>query len=115
MKLARSPEIFAAGLARALEDDPAFVRRPVGPDARMLMVANRILPAAGVHHMARLAMGLPKLGAMRPGTITLTPAQQAMVLAAKVLPTPVLMRLVSVAGRFNQSPHTPVEEVDING
>lgn len=30
------------------------------------MVANRILPSAGVHQMARLAMGLPRLGSMRP-------------------------------------------------
>ncbi|KRD20852.1 17-beta-hydroxysteroid dehydrogenase [Mycobacterium sp. Root265] len=65
MKLARPPEIFAAGLAGALEGTAAFVRRPIGPDARMLLIANRILPSAGVHHMARLAMGLPGLGAMR--------------------------------------------------
>jgi NAD(P)-dependent dehydrogenase (short-subunit alcohol dehydrogenase family) len=120
MKLARPPEIFAAGLASALDDTSAFVRRSVGPDARMLLLANRILPAAGVHHMARLAMGLPKLGALRPGVITLTPAQQAMVLAAKVLPTPVLMRLVTVANRFTPSPpqshdNPTVTEVDING
>jgi NAD(P)-dependent dehydrogenase (short-subunit alcohol dehydrogenase family) len=105
MKLARSPEIFAAGLAKALEDKSAFVRRPLGPDARMLLLANRILPSAGVHHMARLAMGLPGLGAMRPGR--LTPAQQALVLAARVLPPPVMQRVVGLAMRFAPPSPTP--------
>ena len=105
MKLARSPEIFAAGLAAALEDKAAFVRRPVGPDARMLLMANRVLPSAGVHHMARLAMGLPQLGAMRPGR--LTAAQQALMLAAKVLPPPVLQRVVGLAMRFAPTPPPP--------
>src|SRR6201988_5084932 len=44
---ARSPERFAAGLAKALEATAPFVRRPVGPDARMLLVMNRLLPPAG--------------------------------------------------------------------
>lgn len=110
MKLARPPEIFAAGLAEALEDKPSFVRRPIGPDARMLLMANRILPSAGVHHMARLAMGLPGLGAMRPGR--LTPAQRALVLAARVLPPPVLQHVVGLAMRCappSPAP-TPAEE-----
>lgn len=105
MKLARPPEIFATGLAGALADTAAFVRRPIGPDARMLLMANRILPSAGVHHMARLAMGLPRLGAMRPGR--LTPAQRALVLAAKVLPPPVLQRVVGLAMRFAPAPPPP--------
>ncbi len=41
---ARSPEKFATGLAKALDGRAAFVRRPVGPDARMLLAVNRILP-----------------------------------------------------------------------
>ena len=108
MKLARPPEIFAAGLAGALEDTAAFVRRPIGPDARMLLIANRILPSAGVHHMARLAMGLPGLGAMRPGKITT--AQQALMLAARVLPPPVLQRVVGIAMRFAPAPPPPPAE-----
>lgn len=115
MKLARPPEIFAAGLAEALQDTSAFVRRPVGPDARMLLMANRILPSAGVHHMARLAMGLPRMGALRPSGASeatgngraLTPAQQALVLAAKVLPPPVLQRVVGLAMRFAPAPPPP--------
>ncbi len=109
MKLARPPEIFAAGLAGALEDTAAFVRRPIGPDARMLLMANRILPSAGVHHMARLAMGLPGLGAMRPGK--LTTAQQALVLATKVLPAPVLQRVVGLAMRFAPAPPPPPTDI----
>src|ERR1700722_12100514 len=57
---ARSPERFAAGLARALDSTTPFVRRPVGPDARMLLVMNRLLPPAGLHQMTRLIMGLPR-------------------------------------------------------
>jgi NAD(P)-dependent dehydrogenase (short-subunit alcohol dehydrogenase family) len=62
--VARSPERFAAGLARALDGTAPFVRRSVGPDARMLLLANRLLPAAGLHHMTRLMMGLPRFGAL---------------------------------------------------
>jgi NAD(P)-dependent dehydrogenase (short-subunit alcohol dehydrogenase family) len=64
---ARSPERFAAGLARALDGTAPFVRRPVGPDARMLLTINRVLPAAGLHQMTRLMMGLPRFGALRGG------------------------------------------------
>ena len=62
---ARSPEKFATGLAKALDSRAAFVRRPVGPDARMLLAVNRILPAVGMHHMTRLMMGIPRFGALR--------------------------------------------------
>ena len=62
---ARSPEVFAAGLAKALAGTKPFDRRPVGPDARMLMLANRLLPSAALHHMVRLMMGIPRFGAMR--------------------------------------------------
>jgi NAD(P)-dependent dehydrogenase (short-subunit alcohol dehydrogenase family) len=61
---ARSPERFAAGLAKALDGKAAFERRPVGPDARMLLIANRLLPAAGLHHMTRLMLGIPRFGAL---------------------------------------------------
>ena len=64
---ARSPKRFAAGLAKALDGTAPFIRRPVGPDARMLLTINRILPAAGLHQMTRLMMGLPRFGALRGG------------------------------------------------
>ena len=64
---ARSPQRFAAGLAKALEGTAPFVRRSVGPDARMLLTINRILPSAALHQMTRLMMGLPRFGALRGG------------------------------------------------
>jgi NAD(P)-dependent dehydrogenase (short-subunit alcohol dehydrogenase family) len=62
---ARSPERFAAGLAKALDSNKPFVRRSVGPDARTLLIANRLFPGVGLHHMTRLMMGIPRFGAMR--------------------------------------------------
>jgi NAD(P)-dependent dehydrogenase (short-subunit alcohol dehydrogenase family) len=65
MKLAaKSPDRFAAGLAKALESNKPFVRRAVGPDARMLMISARMLPAAGLHTVTRLMMGIPRFGAL---------------------------------------------------
>lgn len=61
---ARSPERFAAGLAKALDGKAPFVRRPVGPDARMLLIANRLLPGAGLQNMLRLILGIPRFGAL---------------------------------------------------
>jgi NAD(P)-dependent dehydrogenase (short-subunit alcohol dehydrogenase family) len=66
MKLAaRSPEKFAAGLSKALDGRGPFVRRPVGPDARMLLLANKIMPSVAMHHMIRVMMGIPRFGALR--------------------------------------------------
>jgi NAD(P)-dependent dehydrogenase (short-subunit alcohol dehydrogenase family) len=64
---ARSPELFAVGLAKALESTKPFDRRAVGPDARMLLLAGRVLPPSALHHMIRLMMGIPRFGAMRSG------------------------------------------------
>lgn len=61
---ARSPERFAAGLAKALESRAPFARRAVGPDARMLLLINRMLPTAALHQMIRLMMGLPRFGSL---------------------------------------------------
>lgn len=99
MRLARPPERFTDGLLKALHDGGSFRRRGVGPDASMLLVCNRILPAAGMHHMSRLMMGIPKKGAMRGGAWPLTTAQRGMVAAAKVIPEPAMKRLVDVAAR----------------
>jgi NAD(P)-dependent dehydrogenase (short-subunit alcohol dehydrogenase family) len=62
---ARAPEKFAAGLAKALDSRAPFVYRPVGPDARMLLMANKIMPSVAMHHMIRLMMGIPRFGALR--------------------------------------------------
>ncbi|WP_454791153.1 SDR family oxidoreductase [Mycolicibacterium lutetiense] len=64
-RAARPPEKFADGLAKALDSSKPFVRTAVGTDARMLLTANRLLPAAGLHQMTRLMMGIPRFGALR--------------------------------------------------
>ena len=56
----------------------------LGPDASMLLAANRILPAAGMHHMSRIVLGIPKQGSMRGGAWPLTTAQRGMVFVARV-------------------------------
>lgn len=63
---ARSPGKFAAGLAKALDSSKPFVKTAIGPDARMLLIASRLLPSAGLHQMTRLMMGIPRFGALRP-------------------------------------------------
>jgi NAD(P)-dependent dehydrogenase (short-subunit alcohol dehydrogenase family) len=99
MKFARPPERFTDGVVKALADTGAFRRRGVGPDASMLLVSNRILPASGMHHMSRIVLGIPKQGSMRDGAWPLTTGQKAMVLVARVIPQPVLQRLASLAAK----------------
>jgi hypothetical protein len=102
MKLARPPERFTDGLLKALNDRGPFRRHGVGPDASMLLVANRILPASGMHHMSRVVLGIPRQGSMRGGAWPLTAGQKAMVVAARILPAPLLQRLASLAARRRQ-------------
>jgi NAD(P)-dependent dehydrogenase (short-subunit alcohol dehydrogenase family) len=104
MKMARPPERFTGGLVKALQDTGSFHRRGVGPDASMLLLTNRILPAIGMHHMSRTVLGIPKQGSMRGGAWPLTAGQKAMVLVASVLPQPVLARLASLAARRSKAP-----------
>ncbi|OMC05790.1 short-chain dehydrogenase/reductase [Mycobacterium sp. NS-7484] len=96
---ARPPEKFAEGLANALDSTKPFVKTAVGPDARMLLIASRLLPPSALHQMTRVMMGLPRQGTMRGGAYPLTTSQKAMVLAAKALPQPVLTRLAALAAR----------------
>jgi NAD(P)-dependent dehydrogenase (short-subunit alcohol dehydrogenase family) len=98
-RLARSPEKFADGVVTALNDQKSFRRRGVGPDASMLLVSSRILPAAGMHHMSRIVLGIPKQGSMRNGAWPLTLAQKGMVFAAKIIPAAVMQRLVALAAK----------------
>lgn len=99
IKFARPPERFTDGLVKALADKGSFRRRGVGPDASMLLASNRLLPSSGMHHMSRLVLGIPRHGAMRDGAWPLTVAQRGMVLAAKVIPQPVMTRLAERAAR----------------
>ena len=99
MRMARPPEKFTDGVVKALADTGPFRRRGVGPDASMLLAFSRILPAAGMHHLSRVVLGIPKQGSMRDGAWPLTTAQKAMVFATKVIPQPVMQRLVALAAK----------------
>lgn len=65
MKLANPPEKFAVALASALDDTGPYARRSVGVDATGLMAMAKVLPTKAVHQVIRLAMGIPRHGAMR--------------------------------------------------
>jgi NAD(P)-dependent dehydrogenase (short-subunit alcohol dehydrogenase family) len=99
MRMARPPEKFTDGVVKALADTGSFRRRGVGPDASMLLVSSRILPAIGMHHMSRIVLGIPKQGSMRDGAWPLTLTQKAMVSATKVIPAPMMQRLVALAAK----------------
>lgn len=111
IRLARPPERFTDGLVKALADRASFRRRGVGPDASMLLASNRILPSSGMHHISRLVMGIPRHGAMRGGAYPLTTAQRAMVLAAQVIPQPLMQRLAFRAA----AKQAPKQESENNG
>jgi NAD(P)-dependent dehydrogenase (short-subunit alcohol dehydrogenase family) len=99
IRFARPPERFTDGLVKALDDRAPFRRRGVGPDAAMMLAANRILPSSGMHHMSRIVLGIPRQGSMRGGAWPLTASQRAMALSARILSQPVLQRLASMAAK----------------
>ncbi|HET7739347.1 MAG TPA: short-chain dehydrogenase/reductase, partial [Mycobacterium sp.] len=104
MRIAKSPDKFARALRGALEDTAPYTRHPVGSDARMLLLASRFLSQGGMYQMSRLAMGLPRQGAIRDGTASLTLGQRAMIRAATTLPAPVMQRIALVVMRFGPKP-----------
>ena len=59
------PERFARALVASLDDQAAIRYRPVGPDATALTIMARLLPRAWVHQIIRLAMRIPRQGALR--------------------------------------------------
>jgi len=63
-RLARPPRRFSDGLLCALADTAPFRRRGVGWDASMLLASNRFLPAAAMHQVSRLVMGIPRAGSL---------------------------------------------------
>jgi len=65
MRLANAPERFAAALATVLDERAPFARHTVGLDARLLWLGSRLLPARLLHHLIRLAMRLPRHGALQ--------------------------------------------------
>ena len=79
VRFAAPPERFARGLARALDGTAPFARVPVGRDARLMLLAHRLLPARALHQGTRLAMGLPGHGALSgpvPSTNTVPSAKE---------------------------------------
>ncbi|MDT5146970.1 MAG: hypothetical protein QOC58_1615 [Mycobacterium sp.] len=95
ISFARPPERFTDGLLKALDDQKPFRRRGVGPDASMLLAANRVLPSSAMHHVSRIVLGIPRQGSMRGGAWPLTAGQKAMVVAARILPPSLLRWLAS--------------------
>jgi NAD(P)-dependent dehydrogenase (short-subunit alcohol dehydrogenase family) len=63
--LASAPERFARALARALDDRVPFARHAVGLDARLLLLGTRLLPGRLLHQVVRLALRIPRQGALR--------------------------------------------------
>ena len=63
-RLANPPRRFAAALARILDERAPFARHAVGIDARMLLIGSRLLPGRLLHHLIRVAMALPRHGAL---------------------------------------------------
>jgi len=68
VRLANPPERFARRLAGALDDPAPFSRYAVGVDARLLLFGIRLLPGRLLHRVLRLAMGLPRHGALKGGS-----------------------------------------------
>jgi NAD(P)-dependent dehydrogenase (short-subunit alcohol dehydrogenase family) len=66
IRSAKPPERFAAALEKALERDAPFARHAIGADARIMLVASRLLPAGAFQSAARLATGLPRPRVLRP-------------------------------------------------
>jgi NAD(P)-dependent dehydrogenase (short-subunit alcohol dehydrogenase family) len=67
-RMARPPERFAGALAKTLAERAPFARHAVGLDARLLVLGNRLLPGWLLHRLIRLAMRLPRQGALRQST-----------------------------------------------
>lgn len=64
VRLASPPERFAKALAKYIDEPAPFARHAVGIDARLLLLGSRLLPGRLLHHVIRLAMHLPRQGAL---------------------------------------------------
>ncbi|OHV41882.1 short-chain dehydrogenase/reductase [Pseudofrankia sp. EUN1h] len=73
MRLAKPPERFARALARALEESAPLARRAVGTDARMVLLASRLMPTRLYRAVTGRAMGVPRPGALRDHPVRLKP------------------------------------------
>jgi NAD(P)-dependent dehydrogenase (short-subunit alcohol dehydrogenase family) len=62
IRFASSPERFARALTTILDEQAPFTRHAVGIDARLLLLAARLMPSRLLHRVIRIAMGLPRRG-----------------------------------------------------
>ncbi|MDR3417167.1 MAG: SDR family NAD(P)-dependent oxidoreductase [Nevskia sp.] len=72
---ASPPARFARALAAALEDEAPIARRTVGADAAALAFMARLLPGWLVHQIIRVAMRIPRKGALHTGSQGLVTVQ----------------------------------------
>ena len=115
IRIANPPAKFARALAKALEDTAPYTKHPVGPDAHMLVLSSRVLPQAAMHHMSRIAMGIPRQGAIRDGTAALTASQRLMIRAATVVPAPVMQRIALLIMKLQSAPKQSAQESENHG
>jgi NAD(P)-dependent dehydrogenase (short-subunit alcohol dehydrogenase family) len=73
VRLASPPERFARALERALDEWAPFARHAVGLDARLLLLASRVLPARVLRSVIRLALGLPRRSTLRAREVAQAP------------------------------------------
>lgn len=66
IRSAKAPDRFAAALEKALNNKGPFTLRAVGSDARMLLIASRLLPARAMHAITRAVIGLPRANTVPP-------------------------------------------------
>lgn len=65
VRFASSPDRFAPAVASALDEIRPFARHGVGVDARLLLLANRLLPTRVLQRIITRAVGFPRAGARR--------------------------------------------------
>ena len=64
LKIARPPGAFAPAVEQALADTAPIRRRPVGIDARLLLLGSRFLPGRLLHRLAQIGIGIPAPGSL---------------------------------------------------
>lgn len=62
---ANPPAVFARALAKAIDDKAPIRRKAVGPDAVAVVLMTSLLPGWLVHQILRVAMRIPRMGALR--------------------------------------------------
>jgi len=73
IRSAKPPEQFAAAMEKALEENAPFAKRAVGTEARVMLIASRLLPSSALHSLTRAMTGMPRPHALRPGHHAATP------------------------------------------